>query len=526
MGRERWAVGMKRKGHDQVTFKRYTQAQMMLPTSLEELIPEEHLVRVVSQAIDRLDLKPLLQRYKGGGTSSYHPRMMLKVLVYAYMQRIFSSRQIAKALRENVNFMWLSGGNRPDFRTLNRFRSSTMKGVIDEVFTEVLQHLIERGYVKMETYFVDGTKVEANANRYRWVWGKSVRRYQTQLREKIGALLDEIERVNEEEQAEYGDEDLEELGGNGGGLDSAELASRIDRLSERLKEDPENKPLAKAVRTLQKEYLPRLERYEVQEATLAGRNSYAKTDEDATFMRMKEDRLQTGELKAAYNVQMGTENQFVVGYSVHQQASDSACLIPHLESVQQLRGLPPRVVADAGYGSEENYAYLEKAGVESFVKYPFFDRERKPSWRKQVYRVENWPYDAEEDQFTCPQGRHLHYRRTDRVQTANGYVSKRRRYECADCSGCPDKGQCTRSAGNRRVDVSRVLMAYREQARRNLLSEEGQRLRARRGIEVESVFGRLKQNWGFRRFMLRGLEKVKVELGLLCIAHNLAKLAA
>jgi len=519
---------MKRRGHGQVIFKPYTQAQMMLPTSLEELIPEGHLVRVVSRAIDALDLGPLRRRYKGGGTSSYHPRMMLKVLIYAYTQRIFSSRQIAKALRENVNFMWLSGGNRPDFRTLNRFRGSTMKGVIDEVFREVLGYLIEEGYVKMETYFVDGTKVEANANRYRWVWGKSVRRYQRQLREKIDALLEEIERANEQEQAEYGEEDLEELGGKGSAeLDSAGLASRIVQLNERLKEEPENKPLTKAVRTLEKEYLPRLERYEVQEATLAGRNSYAKTDEDATFMRMKEDRLQTGQLKPAYNVQMGTENQFVLGYSLHQQASDSACLIPHLESVRrQLQELPPRMVADGGYGSEENYAYLEKAGVDYFVKYPLFDREQKRSWRKQIYRVENWPYDAEGDQFTCPQGRGLHYRKTDRVQTANGYLSWRRRYECPDCSGCPVKAQCTRAAGNRRLDVSMPLMAYREQARRNLLSEEGQRLRARRGVDVESVFGRLKHNWNFRRFMLRGLEKVNIEWGLLCIAHNMAKLAA
>lgn len=401
-----------------------------------------------------------------------------------------------------------------------------MKGVIDEVFAEVLQYLIDEGYVKMETYFVDGTKIEANANRYRWVWAKSVRRYQTQLRAKIETLLNEIDRVNEQEEAEYGEEDLEELGGSGGGeLDSAELASRIAQLNERLKEEPENKPLAKAVRTLEKDCLPRLERYEAQEATLAGRNSYAKTDEDATFMRMKEDHLRTGQPKPAYNVQMGTENHFVVGYSVHQQASDSACLIPHLESVQQHQELPPRMVADAGYGSEENYAYLEQAGIESFVKYPIFDREQKRSWRKQIYRVENWPYDAEGDQFTCPQGRQLLHRRTDQVQTANGYLSQRRRYECPDCSGCPVKAQCTRGDGNRRLHVSMPLIAYRERARRNLLSEEGQRLRARRGIEVESVFGRLKHNWRFRRFMLRGLEKVKIEWGLLCIAHNMAKLA-
>jgi transposase len=411
---------MKRRRHEQVTFKPYTQAQMMLPTRLDDLVPADHLVRVVSGVIDALELDALLGRYKGGGTSSYHPRMMLKVLIYAYMQRVYSSRQIAKALRENVNFMWLSGGNRPDFRTLNRFRGSTMKEVVGEVFAEVLEYLIDEGYVKMETYFVDGTKIEANANRYGWVWAKNVRRYQTQVREKIGALLDEIERVNEQEQAEYGDEDLEELGGKGGGgLDSGELASRIAGLNERLKKEPGNKPLAKAVRTLEKDYLPRLERYEAQEVTLDGRNSYAETDEDATFMRMKEDHLQTAQLKPAYNVQMGTENQFVVGYSVHQQASDSACLIAHLESVQEhLEEMPAQVVADAGYGSEENYAYLEEAGIDSFVKYPIFDREQKRSWRKQIYRVENWPYDAELDQFTCPEGKRLPYRGTYRERTA------------------------------------------------------------------------------------------------------------
>jgi len=469
-----------------------------------------------------------MKQYKGGGTSSYHPRMMLKVLVYAYAQLIYTSRQIAKALRENVTFMWLSGGNRPDFRTLNRFRGGRMKEVVDEVFAEVLEYLIDEGYVKLETYFVDGTKVEAAANRYQYVWGKNVRRYKGQVREKIGALLEEIERENEREQAEYGDKDLEGLGeGKSAGLDSAELGKRIARLNERLREEPENKGLAKAVRRLEKDLLPRLERYEAQEATLGGRNSYAKTDEDATFMHMKEDHLRKAQPKPAYNVQVGTEDRFVVGFSVHQQASDGACLIPHLERVRdQLGAMPARVVADAGYGNEENYTYLEQAGVESFVKYPTFDRERKRSWQKKIYRVDNWPYDGALDEFICPEGRHLTYQTTDYRRNATGYLSARRSYECADCAQCPVKGQCTRGPGNRRVCVSLPLMAYRDQMREKLQSEEGKRLRARRGVEVEGVIGRLKHNCGFRRFRLRGLDKVKVEWGLLCLGHNMARLAA
>src|SRR3989337_4139452 len=155
------------------TFKLYIQAQRSLvPPSWDELIPANHQVRVVNRAVERIDIEPLLKKYKGGGTSSYHPRMMLKVLVYAYTQRIYSSRQIAKALRENVNFLWLSGGNRPDFRTVNGFRGEKMKGVIEEVFTAVLELLVEEGYVKLENYFVDGTKIEANANRHKGRWAK------------------------------------------------------------------------------------------------------------------------------------------------------------------------------------------------------------------------------------------------------------------------------------------------------------------------------------------------------------------
>jgi transposase len=298
---------MKRKPAEP-TFKPYTQAQpSLIPPSWDELIPAEHGVRVVNRAIDKIDLESLLQQYKGGGTSSYHPRMMLKVLVYAYTQRIYSSRQIAKALRENVNFIWLSGGNRPDFRTINGFRGERMKKVIEEVFTSVLGLLIEEGYVKLENYFVDGSKVEANANRHKVVWAKSRAKYQERLRQKVKELLEEIEQINEAEEAEYGDKDLEEMGGNGG-LDAEKLERKIAELNQRLKEKPDDKKLAKAVKVLEKDCLPRQKRYEEQQCKLAGRSSYSKTDEDATFFRMKEDRGAEKPLpKPAYNVQLGTE---------------------------------------------------------------------------------------------------------------------------------------------------------------------------------------------------------------------------
>ena len=513
----------------------------LLPPSYDDLIEEGHLVRVVNQAIDQLDLSPLLAKYKGGGTSSYHPKMLLKVLVYAYTQKIYTSRKIAKALRENIHFMWLSGGNRPDFRTINDFRGSRMKGVIDEVFGEVLAYLIEAGKVKLETYFVDGTKIEADANKHKVVWAKRKNTYQKRVRGQIEELLKQIEAENEAEQAAYGEKDLEERGGSEGGdgeLDAEQLRARIEKLNQRLRERPareeESRAARKALKKLQDDCLPRLEKYEQQTRTLAGRASYSKTDPDASCLRMKEDRgAEKPWPKPAYNVQMGTEGQFITGFSVHNRAGDTPCLIPHLEQVRKQTGgrLPNKIVADAAYGSEENYAYLEQQNVENFLKYNTFyqdtHRYRNPQvLRAHQFRAEHFAYDPVSDTFICPADKRLHFQYTSRYTSDNGYQSQRHIYECFDCAECPLRSQCTRARGNRKIRISFRLLEYRRKARENLTSAEGQRLRAARSIEVETVFGHIKHNLGFRRFHLRGLEKVKTEWGLVSIAHNLRKLAA
>ena len=524
---------MRRKESHPV-FKPYVQNQLsLMPARLDELIPADHLVRVINQAIEQLNLEPLMKQYKGGGTSSFHPVMMLKVVVYGYCEKVYSSRRIAKALRENVNFMWLSGNNRPDFRTINHFRSSRMKGVIDQVFGEVLEYLIEQGYVQMEHYFVDGTKIEANANKHKVVWEKRNRRYTERLQKKIQKLLAEIEAVNAAENAEYGDKDLEEMGssGSGGGMDAERLAEKMAELNQRLAEQPENKELKRAVKTIQKDYLPRMQKYEEQERKLAGRSSYSKTDEDASCMRMKEDRgAEKPWPKPAYNVQLGTEDQFIVGFSIHQRAGDPGCLIPHLEQVRARQGrLPKNIIADAAYGSEENYDYTERNQLGNYLKYNTFHQEqqkhRKPELlRKKLFQAENFPYDAEKDEFICPDQKRLTYRRTLHVKSDNGYVAERREYECAECANCPIRAECTKAKGNRRIRISFRLQRFRVQARENLLSPEGQVLRKKRSVEVETVFGHSKHNMGLRRFMLRGKEKVHTELGVHCIAHDMKKM--
>ncbi len=388
-----------------VTFKEYNMKQpSLLPPSLEELIPEHHLVRVVNRVVDALDITPLVSKYKGCGTSSYHPRMMLKVIVYAYSQKIYSSRKIEKALWENIGFMWISGGNRPDFHTINNFRSETMKEAVRKVFAALLAFLVEEGYVKMENYFVDGTKVGANSNPHKVVWAKKSKRYKEKLQQQIEELLDEIERVNEEEHEAYGEENLEELGEKSQ-VTAEKVHKKVEELNRRLRETPADKPLRKAVKTLEEKHLPRLEKYEEQEKLLDGRNSYSKTDPDASSLRMKEDRAARKPLaRPAYNVQMGTEGQFVVGYSIHQQAGDTTCFIPHMQQQIFPKGRKfKNGSGDAGYGSEENYAFLEQEGMGNFFKYNTFHQEQHPPRKperveKLRFKSNYFPYDQEKDE--------------------------------------------------------------------------------------------------------------------------------
>jgi transposase len=515
-----------------ITFKPYIMEQpSLLPPSLDELIPAQHLVRVVNRVVDELDIEPLLAKYKGGGTSSYHPRMMLKAIVYAYTQKIYSSRKIEKALWENIGFMWISGGNKPDFHTINNFRGETMKEAVRKVFASMMEFLVEEGYVKMENYFVDGTKVGADSNPHKVIWAKKTKRYKEKLQKQIEELLDEIEQVNERENKEYGDENLEELGEKSA-ITAEKLKQKVAELNEELKKKSEDPVLKKAVKQLEREDLPRLEKYEEQERLLDGRNSYSKTDPDASSLRMKEDRAARKPLaRPAYNVQMGTEGQFVVGYSIHQQADDTSCFIPHMQ--QQVFPQGKRFKngsGDAGYGSEENYAWLEKHGMGNYFKYNTFHQEqhppRKPELLEQrLFQSTYFPYDQEKDEFICPAQNRMVYVETKPYKSKNGFLSERRVYECLHCATCALKSKCTKAKGNRQMQVGFELRRYRQQAKENLLSEQGLALRQLRSIEPETVFGDIKHNMGFRRFMLRGLKKVDVEWGLVCMAHNLRKLA-
>jgi len=309
------------------TFKPYNPDQLsLLPPSLEELIPSNHVCRVVRDVIDRINIDSILKKYKGGGASSFHPKMMLKIIVYGYLSNIYSSRKIEDAVASNIYFMWLAGMQRPDHNTINRFRSDRLKGVLKEVFGQVVVLMADQGLMNIKTIYVDGTKLEANANKYTFVWGKSVKRHKAGIKTQLEELWNYAESVTKEEL----------LG-------------------------PQN-----------------MAKYKKQEDILGSRNSYSKTDPDATFMRMKDDHMMNGQLKAGYNWQISTSSQYIVNYDIYHNPNDTLTLPHHLSEYQELYGNSPEVlVADSGYGSEENYRLMESADIEAYVKYNYFHQEQK-----------------------------------------------------------------------------------------------------------------------------------------------------
>lgn len=488
----------------------------LFPEDIFAKIPSNHPVRLVNQVVDDLNLDHIIKLYKGGGTTSYHPRMLIKVLFYAYLSNIYSCRKIEKALQENIYFMWLSGNSTPDYRTINYFRGKRLKGVIQTLFGDIVRMLHELEYVSLKVQYIDGTKIESASGRYTFVWKKSVEKNKAKLEANIASVLADIDSQIKQDQSELNSDETPKP------IDSSELKKKMDQLNANIQE--KSKATQKQLKKLEEDYLPRLEKYEHQLEILGDRNSYSKTDQDAVFMRMKEDHMKNGQLKPAYNAQISTENQFITQYSIHQTTADTVTLASHLESFEhQYQTQSEEVVADAGYGSEQNYELMEGKGIVPYVKYNYFHMEQKRKQQSNPFLVQNLFYNAQEDFLVCPAGQKLTlWKQAERTST-NGYVSQVSIYRAQRCEGCPMRGQCHKAEGNRTIEINHRLNQLKAQAKERLLSDKGLYHRSKRPVEVEAVFGQLKSNNKFNRFTMRGLDKVDIEFALMAIAHNLRK---
>ena len=490
---------------------------LLLPPSLDELVPENHMVRVVDAVIDRLDISDILSTYRGGGNSAFNPKMMLKVLVFAYLSNVYSSRRIEELLKRDIYFMWLAGMKRPDFRTINYYRGKRLKEGFDAVFTQVVRLLHEEGFVSLKVQYIDGTKIESVANKYTFVWRGSVEKYDARLKAKTEALLRQIEQNHSIENQE--NPMSEEL-------TVEEVAKRVERIREKVDADNLSKEERKALKQIETDAVPRMNRYKEQLETMGSRNSYSKTDPDATFMRMKEDAMLNGQLKPGYNVQISTENQFITNFGIYQRPADTLTMISYLESFKTRYGMQSEeIVADSGYGSEENYEYMFRNGMTPYVKYNMFHVEQRRAYRNNPFIVSNLFYNPDDDFHVCPMGQKMKFIRQEKRYTASGYQQTVSVYRASRCEGCPLRGQCHKSKGNRQIEVNHTLDDYKARARELLTSEQGLKHRSKRPIEPEAVFGQIKECGRFRRLRLKGLTGAKIDFGLKALAHNLRKLA-
>ncbi|PKQ63065.1 transposase [Labilibaculum filiforme] len=499
-------------------FKEYNQGQVsMFPERLDSYIPENSPVRLVSSIVDQLEISEIMTGYKAGGCKGYHPRMLLKVVVYSYLNNDFSCRKMEKALRENINYMWLSGKQFPKHSCINDFRSKRLKTQINRLFTDVVLILVEMGYVSLEVQYIDGTKIESSSNRYRFVWRKSIERYKANLQKKIDSILSQVEEGIILDNTE----DVPEPEP----INSHVLQEKIKQLNQNNKE--KTKQELSLLKELTKKHLPKLEEYEEKLSDIGQhRNSMSKTDKDATFMRMKEDHMKNGQLKPAYNVQISTENQFITHFGIYQNATDTRTFIDYLNKFRaRYAKQSAEVVADAGYGSEENYQYLEEENIEHYVKFNYFHMEQKKAFKLDPYRVENMHYNKVDDYFVCPMGQHMNFVSEYEKSNGFGYISTIRKYRAKNCKNCQIRGRCFKGKGNRTIEINNRLRTYKQKARENLMSDKGLKHRSNRPIEPEAVFGQIKYNKGFNRFTMKGLDGINLEFGLLAIGFNLAKIA-
>lgn len=498
--------------------------QLVLPLNLEGLIPEDDSIRLLSHVLEGLDYTKLYQAFSSQGRKpAVEPQIMFKIITYAYSQNIYSSRAIEKACKRDINFRWLLAGRKaPDHCAVNRFRKYYLSDeVIDDLFYQLVLFLAECHEIKFENVFIDGTKIEANANRYTFVWKKAINKNEEKMYTKVESLvckinLEEIKDFNISKETFL--EDVETI---------------LNWLDEIKKERDIHfvHGIGRRKTQIQKwteqllEYKNRKGTYDTGRKLMQGRNSYSKTDKDATFMHMKDDHMRNAQLKPAYNVQIGVESEYVVGIGIFQDRNDIATLIPMLEEMLYRLGRKyTNIVADSGYESEENYLYMELNGYIPFIKPQTYEQWKKKSFKKDISKRENMTYNSESDSYICHNNQILKTIGKTHRKSVSGYVSEATIYECENCNECTLKEKCTKAKGNRRMQVSKTFIEKREISYENITTELGTKLRMNRSIQVEGAFGVLKNDYQFNRFLTRGKNSVKTEFMLLCFGYNINKL--
>ena len=504
--------------------------QLKLPLEIDCIIPDNDSVRLLSQFVEEMDLRDLYSTYSRIREKQATPRQMLKIVLYSYMNHNYSSRLMETSCKRDINFMYmLEDAPAPDHSTFARFRSLHFVPCSERILAEMTNFLHDLGEISGEAIFIDGTKIEACANKYTFVWKKAVSKNQAKLLEKLSDFVAECEE-------QYGIKLI---------YQNVVKLRHIKKLRKKLYglkiEDDidfvhgcgkKKSPLQRSIEKLE-EYLERLKVYTQKMYICGDRNSFSKTDNDATFMRIKEDAMGNGQLKAGYNVQHGVDSEYIAWLTIGPQPTDTITLIPFLNKMNQYLSFKyNKVVADAGYESEENYTYLDANEQLSFIKPTNYEISKTRKYKADIGLIDNMEYHEDRDFYICRNGRRLVFSHIIKRKSKTGYQSQKTIYTCEDCSNCPCKGQCIKGNNSKtpleervkNLETCKVFNKYRKENLERILSDEGCQLRMNRRIQAEGSFGELKQDMGFRRFLCKGNQNVLAESILLAMAHNINKL--
>ena len=506
----------------------YTARQLKLPLEIEKLIDISDPVYTFCDVMDHIDLSEYFVEAKGYKTG--RPRCdaekLLKVILFAFMENGFCSlREIEKFCKTDIRYIYLLDEmNAPSFATFGNFIRDELTATIEQIFNDINSYIFEKDSVDLNHTYIDGTKLEANANRYKWVWKKSCAKNTSKVFEKITLLIEEMNidvlgylGVKFETRDEYAIDYAEDLLYKYKKLTDLDINSFVSGKGK-------HKTIHQRQYQKFEEYITRLKNYAKHiEVCGDSRNSYAKTDHDATFMRVKRDYMGNDQLLPAYNVQAAVCDEYIAVIDVKPYASDMECFIPLMEKFNSTYGHYPKYpVADAGYGSFNNYIYCEEHGMEKYMKFTMFEKETKSDkYRNNPYRATNFKRD-EKGNLICPNGKKFLFKMNRHIK-GNKYGRTEEIYECESCEGCPNRSECCKGKGNRSIRMNQELSSFHEEVINNLESIHGALLCMNRSIQSEGTFGVIKWDRSYKRLFRRGKENVLLELTLISCGFNLYK---
>ena len=537
-------------------------------------LPDDDPVYTLKKVMEDLDFSGLLANCSDKGRTGYNPIMMYAVVTYANMRGVRSVDRIVELCERDLAFIWLTRGQKPKRDAFYEFKGKKLTSeILDDLNYQFLRRLQKEGLVTLKELFIDGTKIEPNANRYTFVWRDTINyhlaglldsieltftRYNTFLQEngygskydignaqmfviegmdKVRSVIEKNRKRKLSKHKKLANNTVIEID-NCSPLEILKLQKNLNTIASgegiafiygKGKRKPGIQQLYEDLEHLGQ----RLMRYkECFEIMGKDRNSYSKTDLEATFMRMKEDHMLNGQLKPAYNVQIAVENYFIVHGYVSNDRTDYNTLIPVLEKHQEAFGsVLEEVTADSGYCSEKNLLYLKEKGIESYIKLQDHEKRKTRAYAEDISKYYNMKVEVFEDEqfYICHDGRELRHIRTE-TKELDGYTQTFEVYGCADCSGCEHKARCLyKYNAEKDVEKNKVMKIneqweeLREKSHANIQSERGILKRQTRSIQTEGHFGDIKENENFRRFNYRSADKVYKEFMLYAIGRNINK---